>query len=272
MSDTPSNQNPVQHPITDEHPLLRFFKGLFDRHGWLVKMLLLPEFYSFLLMLLSASWLFEHYFALMYDSPERANHLWKIIGYHLSGGAAFGVLKGAAFNDLTLFDNILCNSLITASVILFFNTLFSLSCRKLFRIKLLEQSFSNLTSEANAQKKTWVKFGIPGVFAFVFFPMTGTGPVIGSVIGRLIGLGFWTCVMTVLAGSLASIVTFALAADRISDLVGDKMLSRIAFGLIVLLLLTAGFVKLRSWLRQRKLQKENASEPPAESPDSTTAP
>ena len=247
----PSPRPPIR---PEEHPLFRSFKGLFDRHGWLFRLVFMPEFYSFLLFVMSVAWLAEHYFALMIYSPQRANHLWKIIGYHVSGGAAFGVLKGAGYEDLTIFDNILSNALITASIIFLFNTLFSLSCRRIFRVAFLEKSFSDMTSEATAQKKTWVKLGIPGIFIFVLFPMTGTGPIIGSVIAKLIGLGFWTNIITVLAGSLTSVVAFALAADRISDLVGDKTLSRIALGLIVVLLGTAALIKFRSWRRQRQKQ------------------
>ena len=79
----------------------------------------------------------EHYLILSAYSPKGANHLWKILGYHLTGGAAFGALKGASFPELTLIDNILANSLITAIIILLFNTLFSLSCRGIFKIKFL---------------------------------------------------------------------------------------------------------------------------------------
>ena len=257
-------KSPIRRPSVrpEEHPLFRAFKGLFDRHGWLFRLVFMPEFYSFILFVMAVLWLAEHYFALMASSPQRANHLWKIIGYHVSGGAAFGVLKGAGYEDLTIFDNILSNALITASIILLFNTLFSLSCRRIFHIRFLEKSFSEMTSEATAQKKTWVKLGIPGIFILVLFPMTGTGPIIGSVIAKLIGLGFWTNILTVLSGSLTSIIAFALAADRISNLVGDKTLSRIALALIVLLLGTAAVVKFRSWRRQRQKAIADADKTP----------
>ena len=261
----PQDKSPIRpHLHPEAHPLFRFFKGLFDRHGWLFRLVFMPEFYSFILFVISVTWLAEHYFALRVFSPQRANHLWKIIGYHVSGGAAFGVLKGAAYEDLTIFDNILSNALITASIILLFNTLFSLSCRGIFRFRFLDKSFSDMTSEATAQKKTWVKLGIPGVFIFVLFPMTGTGPIIGSVIAKLIGLGFWTNILTVLSGSLTSIVCFALAADRISDLVGDKTISYIARALIIILLGTAALIKFRSWKRLRQKQAAAPADPPAQ--------
>ena len=79
-------------------------------------------------------------------------------------------------------------------------------------ISFLEDTFKTLSSSAKSQKKTWVKLGIPGIFAFVFFPTTGTGPIVGSIIARLIGLGYWTSILTVLGGSLASVATFGFAA------------------------------------------------------------
>ncbi len=252
-----------RHPIAstdkgktpaEQHPLLAFFQRILARHSWLAKLFLLPELYSFLGAWMSASWLAEHYFSLLLSSASRANHLWKIIGYHVSGGAALGVLKGAAYEDLTIFDNILTNSLITITIILLFNTLFGLSCRGIFRISFLEDTFKSLSSSANTQRKTWVKLGIPGVFAFVFFPTTGTGPIVGSVIARLIGLGYWTSIITVVSGSLASVATFAFAADKISALIGDKTLSRISLAIILLLLLTAITIKFRVWQKSKRSQ------------------
>ena len=236
----------------EEHPLLDFFQRLLERHAWLAKLFLMPEFYSGLVAWLAATRLVEYYFSLQLSSPERANHLWKIIGYHLSGGAAMGVMKGSVYEDLTIFDNIFANSLISITLILLFNTLLGLSCRGMLRISFLDNSFKELSGSARSQKKTWVKLGVPGVFAFVFFPTAGTGPIVGSVIARLIGLGYWTSVATVLAGSLASVVAFAFAADKIGALVGDKTLSRISLIIIVLVLVAAASVKIRAWLKNRK--------------------
>lgn len=244
-------QSTTSSPLMEQHPILAFFQRMLQRHSWLVKLFLLPETYSFLGAWMAAAWLAEHYFSLLLSSAKRANHLWKIIGYHLSGGAALGVLKGAAYDDLTIFDNILANSLITITVILLFNTLFGLSCRGIFRISFLDDTFKSLSRSAKSQKKTWVKLGIPGIFAFVFFPSTGTGPIVGSIIARLIGLGYWTSILTVLCGSLASVATFGFAADKIGTLVGDKTLSRISLGIILLLLLTAAAVKFRAWYKNR---------------------
>lgn len=237
----------------EPHPILNFFKRLLDKHSWLVRILLLPELYSFLLASIQVILLAEHYLVLAASSPARANHLWKIIGYHMTGGAAFGVLKGASYSDLTVFDNIFANSLITATIILLFNTFFSLSCRGIFKIGFLESSLSSMTTTANAQKKTWLKFGIPGIFAFVFLPTTGTGPIIGSIIARIIGLRFWTTIVTVLFASLASIVTIALAADKMENFLGDKTLSRITYFLILGILLAAAI----SHLRHRFSRKSN---------------
>ena len=243
------------HNRQESHPILNFFKLLLDKHSWLVRILLLPELYSFLLASIQVILLTEHYLVLAASSPARANHLWKIIGYHMTGGAAFGVLKGASYSDLTLFDNIFANSLITATIILLFNTFFSLSCRGIFRIRFLESSLASMTNTANAQKKTWLKFGIPGIFAFVFLPTTGTGPIIGSIIARLIGLKFWTTIVTVISASLTSIVSVALAADKMENFLGDKTLSRITYFLILGILLVAAI----SHLKHRLSRKSNDS-------------
>ena len=244
----------------ETHPILGFFKSLLNRHSWLTQLLLLPELYSFLLAMLQLVFLAEHYLILSAYSPKGASHLWKILGYHLTGGAAFGALKGASFPDLTLIDNILANSLITSIIILLFNTLFSLSCRGIFKIKFLEHTISSMKSDAKTHKRGWKALGIPGIFIFVLFPTTGTGPIVGSILGRLIGLKFWTNILTVIAGSFASIISVAFAADKIEKFIGDKQLSRITFVLFLLIIVGALTAQVIAWRKSLKADSQSGAD------------
>jgi uncharacterized membrane protein len=194
--------------------------------------------------------LFGSYFLeLALGHTAKANHIWKIIGVHVSLGAGFGAMQGAKYTaDLSICENILVNTLITISIIFIFYTLFNLSCRGLFRIHWLEKQFHSLTSNATTQKKTWVRFGIPGIFLFVLFPLTCTGPLVGAVLGRVIGLGYWTNLATVASGSVSTVIAFAFFGEWITKHVSTLALTII----IVVALILVGLVKLIDWRKQRQ--------------------
>lgn len=228
----------------------------------------LPEFYTLIIGWIALFCLAGFYASMILrDMPEKANHIWKIIGFHIVGGAAIGTIKGSAYGDLTLLDNILINGLLTIVIIFLFTAVFSLSCRGLFHAPWLKKTFSDLKSGARSQKKTWVKFGIPGIFAFVIFPMTGTGPIIGSLLGRLIGLGYWTNLITVSSASLSTIGLAAYFGDKLSELVGDKLLSRIVLGIILAIILTAGLGKLCTLIKNRGQCRYNSKAEPIQRED-----
>jgi hypothetical protein len=53
------------------------------------------------------------------------------------------------------------------------------------------------------------RYGIIGLFAFVWFPFWMTGPVVGSVIGFLLGMRIWLNMTVVLTGTYVAIVGWA---------------------------------------------------------------
>lgn len=52
------------------------------------------------------------------------------------------------------------------------------------------------------------KYGKYGLFLFVWFPFWMTGPVIGAIIGFLIGIKHYTTIMIVLSGTFLAIVAW----------------------------------------------------------------
>ena len=55
-----------------------------------------------------------------------------------------------------------------------------------------------------------VKFGIPGLLFFVWFPFWMTGPFIGSVIGFMLGLRHWVNLTVVLVGTYLAVLSWAI--------------------------------------------------------------
>ena len=61
------------------------------------------------------------------------------------------------------------------------------------------------------------KYGIIGLFVFVWFPFWMTGPVVGCVIGFMLNLRVWVIMTAVLAGTVAAIFGWAFFLRNLLD-------------------------------------------------------
>ncbi|UCD50183.1 MAG: small multi-drug export protein [Phycisphaerales bacterium] len=93
--------------------------------------------------------------------------------------------------------------------VLVFYPLFVFGWRHLLVIKSLKNIFERIHQAAETHKAKIQRYGIVGLFAFVWFPFWMTGPVVGSVIGFLLGLPVWLNMTAVLAGTYAAIIGWA---------------------------------------------------------------
>jgi hypothetical protein len=76
------------------------------------------------------------------------------------------------------------------------------------------------------------------LFIFVWFPFWMTGPVVGSVIGFLLGLKVWLNMTVVLAGTYVAIIGWAFFLRQLHDQVASYS-SYAAMVLMVLLIVIA---------------------------------
>ncbi len=201
-------------------------------------------------------------------NPHLGKVLLKVVTSHFVLGAPMGAVEGAKHVECFSFlQNVVFNSVLTACIICLFNAAFGLSCRKVFHLPFLQRHFHSLQSDAKRQKKAWARFGVPGIFVFVFIPIPMTGPVVGSLLARFVGLRLWGSVATVVTASIASIAAWGYAADRIQQYLGSRVLQVFLWTLILLTLGIAALAKLRHfvlWLRGQKAEdtpepEENAS-------------
>jgi uncharacterized membrane protein len=92
--------------------------------------------------------------------------------------------------------------------------LFVLSWRHLLVLKGLRRILDGINKSAEAHKDKVQKYGIIGLFAFVWFPFWMTGPVVGCVIGFLLGMRVWINIPVVLAGTYLAILVWGLFLNR----------------------------------------------------------
>jgi len=102
-----------------------------------------------------------------------------------------------------------CMTIETILVLIFY-PLFVFSWRHLLVVNWLKNIFERIRKTAEARKPIVRKYGIISLLAFVWFPFWMTGPLIGSVIGFMLGLRVWVNISIVLSGTYLAIVGWAL--------------------------------------------------------------
>jgi uncharacterized membrane protein len=183
-------------------------------------------------------------------SPERSQVLIGItattIIFGRAAGLAFGYSIGMGHGTVIT----VCMIIETIQVLVFY-PLFVFSWRQLLVIKRLKNVFERTQRAAERHKDKVQKYGAIGVFAFVWFPFWMTGPVVGSVIGFLLGLPVWLNMTVVLAGTYIAIFCWALFLRQLHEQVAAY--SSYA-GLILMALLIAVIV-LGNFLVRRRHEK-----------------
>jgi uncharacterized membrane protein len=121
-----------------------------------------------------------------------------------AAGLAFGYSAGLGPATVVLISMVAE----TASVLIVYS-LFVFSWRHLLVIKSLKSFFARIHQAAQTHKAAIQRYGVIGLFAFVWFPFWMTGPVVGCVIGFLLDLPIWLNMTVVLGGTYVAIIGWA---------------------------------------------------------------
>ncbi|MCK4974525.1 MAG: small multi-drug export protein [Sulfurimonas sp.] len=135
----------------------------------------------------------------LYSSEDAYNLLVMTLS-NLFFGRAAGISFGftAHFSDITI---MLINMFIEFLTVMLIYPLFVLSWEKSLDIKILRTFFIKVREQRVKYKDLFDKYGVYGLFIFVWFPFWMTGPVVGSLIGFLIGVKHYTTMFVVLGGT-----------------------------------------------------------------------
>jgi uncharacterized membrane protein len=136
-------------------------------------------------------------------------------------------------------------------LVLLFYPVFVFSMRKLVEFPSLKRYIARIHEAAERHRDKVRRYGIIGLFIFVWFPFWMTGPVVGSAIGYLIGFPAWLTVSVVLVGTYIAMAGWAylLFGLHTHAAVFGPLAPALIVGLIILIFL-AGY-----WLNQRREKK-----------------
>lgn len=155
-------------------------------------------------------------------------------------GMGFGIASGIAPLEL-----IVLNVAVESAQVLVLYPLFVLAWQQLIDTRRLLPHLERLRAAAESGQGRVRRFGIVGLFVFVFMPFWMTGPVVGAIIGFLLGLHTAVTLTTVLTATALAIVVYARLFEQI-DAWTSAVHPYAVFAIIVALLALAWVV--RRWL------------------------
>jgi uncharacterized membrane protein len=101
------------------------------------------------------------------------------------------------------------NMWIETVVVALFYPVFVLSVRKLVVFPRLKRFLDRTQAAAERHHDTVRRYGIVGLFIFVGIPVWMTGPVVGSVIGYMLGFPAWLTLTVVITGTFMTLLIWA---------------------------------------------------------------
>ncbi len=177
-------------------------------------------------------------------SPNDANSLVAMSVTNFFFGRAAGISYGftVEFSDRVI---ILMNMMIEYIMVMITYPLFVFSWNRSLNIKYLRHFFISVKRQKLKYKSFFEKYGKYGLFLFVWFPFWMTGPVIGSIIGFLIGIKHYTTIFIVLSGTSLAIVLWTYFLKELIFLLNQISANApyIVLGIFVAIALTLKVLK-----------------------------
>lgn len=179
-------------------------------------------------------------------SVDDANNLVVMSVTNFFFGRAAGISYGftVEFGDGVI---IFMNMMIEFIMVMIIYPLFVLSWNKSLNIEFLKDFFTKVETLKLKYKDYFEKYGKYGLFIFVWFPFWMTGPIVGAIVGFLIGIRHYTTMFIVLGGTSLAIVIWTYFLKEIIVVINqiNANASYILLGLIVVVALILKLIKSR---------------------------
>ena len=182
-------------------------------------------------------------------APDWTLKLATAIGLSLVIGIAASISYGFAAG-LGSPEVMLCNILVESLQVLVLYPLFLLGWRQLIDVGRMAPMLERLRTAAQARQDVIRRWGIAGLFVFVFVPFWMTGPIVGAIIGFLLGMSHALTLAVVLTASALGVVIYTVLLGHLDAWASVTLHPYAVFGSIMVLVAAAGLV--RWWLRRER--------------------
>ncbi|MEA1914269.1 MAG: small multi-drug export protein [Campylobacterota bacterium] len=176
--------------------------------------------------------------------PILAKKLFAMVVTNYAVGRVPSLSLGYAAN-LPHFMVIGTNYIAEMMLVLVLYPLFALSFNRQIKIKSLQHFFEKVTLYKKKHQHMFDKYGVVGLFGFVFIPFWMTGPIVGSMIGYLIGIGHFTTISIIAIATLIAISLWGLFLQEIIDflMVFNQPYAWVGLGVVIAIFIFIGMKK-----------------------------
>ena len=186
------------------------------------------------------------------NSPEESQVLIVMTAFDIMFGRAAAMVFG--YSQLLGHATVITVCIIIETIlVLIFYPLFVFSWRRLLVIKWLKNTLERIHKAAETHKDKVQRYGIIGLFVFVWLPFWMTGPVVGCVIGFLLGLKARLNIPVVLAGTSVAILGWAFFMHRLLE----RVASYSSYAAIVILALLIVIIVVGKLLHRTLHENKN---------------
>ena len=111
--------------------------------------------------------------------------------------------------------------------------------------------------KTSSNKYSWVEpLRFIGIVLFVMIPFQGSGGLVGSIVGRLIGMNPWHTVLAITIGAVIGTTIIAYSADSILSVLNSNIFG----GILILIILIISGILIYIYMKTNKKKKEKNSE------------
>jgi uncharacterized membrane protein len=234
------NEEITQPPSSQENPPRPAWRQLFKTtEGHILLLGIAAALIGLIVMGLVAFW-----------SPQTSHMIGAMSFFNIIFGRAVSMSIGYAGG----YGHVLVvpvNMWVETVLVLLFYPVFVFSMRKLIVFPSLKRFLERTRAAAEHHHDKVRRYGIAGLFIFVWFPFWMTGPVVGSAIGYLLGFPAWLTMTVVLGGTYIAMGAWAYLIFGLHS--KAAVFAPWAPALIVLLLILV--VLAGYWLNRRGIDR-----------------
>lgn len=140
-------------------------------------------------------------------------------------------------SQLSHFEVIFTNIYVEMILVTIIYPMFVFSYNDMLHIKFLEKFFEHAKNYQNKHKDLFDKYGVIGLFVFVFIPFWMTGPIVGAIVGYLIGMRHYKVMLIVFGATTVAITLWGLLLNELIVLLNMINTSLIWFILAAVVLI-----------------------------------
>ena len=182
--------------------------------------------------------------------PDPYKDVWQLVLTHMVAGRAGNVGYGLELGFSPLFLLFQC-SIQDLIILLLCYPLIVAGYRKAVEWPYIGSTLEGIRQSADKHKSKIEPFGIVGLMVFVVFPFWSTGPLVGAVVGFLIGMRTWVALTSVMVGNVFAVALWVFLFKRMRDF-NEHLTNGILISILVIVVASALVIRIRQLRKARR--------------------